>query len=160
MRALRGFDYLRRLLAQPGQTVSAIDLVTNGTATVIQSETGPQIDRQAAAAYRQRLSDLTTELAEAADWADLARIDSLTAEREALLAELSSAAGLAGRPRSTGSTAERARVAATKAIATAIDRIESVDPPLATHLRDAVRTGTTCSYRPRPSDHPTWQLSS
>ncbi|MGW6200828.1 hypothetical protein ACWF0M_32100 [Kribbella sp. NPDC055110] len=159
VRALRGFEYLHQLLAQPGRTVSAIDLVTDGTATVIQPDTGPQLDRQAATAYRQRLSDLATELAEATDWADLARVERLTAEREALLAELTSAVGLAGRPRATGSTAERARVAATKAIATAIARIESVDPPLAAHLRDAVRTGTQCSYRPQPSDHPTWQLS-
>ncbi|TDO51137.1 hypothetical protein EV651_11964 [Kribbella sp. VKM Ac-2571] len=159
LRALRGFEYLHRLLAQPGRPVSAIDLVTDGTATVIQPDTGPQLDRQAATAYRHRLSDLAAELAEVADWADLARVESLTAEREALLAELTSAVGLTGRPRATGSTAERARVAATKAIATAIARIESVDPPLATHLRDAIRTGTTCSYRPRPSDHLTWQLS-
>ncbi|WP_328999572.1 hypothetical protein OHA18_34675 [Kribbella sp. NBC_00709] len=160
MRALRGFDYLRRLLAQPGQTVSAVDLVTDGTATVIQSDSGPRLDRQAAAAYRQRLTDLATELAEANEWADLARAESLAAEREALLAELSSAEGLGGRARATGSTAERARVAATKAIIAAISRIEAADPTLATHLRDAVRTGTDCTYRPRPQDHPTWLLNS
>jgi hypothetical protein len=159
MRALRGFDYLRRLLGQPGQAVSAVDLVTGGAATVIQSDSGPRLDRQAAAAYRQRLADLAAELAEADDWADLARVESLTAEREALLAELGSAEGLGGRPRATGSTAERARVAATKAITTAITRIEAVDPTLATHLRDAVRTGTDCTYRPRPHDHPTWRLA-
>ncbi|WP_371402177.1 hypothetical protein OHA10_30275 [Kribbella sp. NBC_00662] len=159
MRALRGFDYLQRLLAQPGQTVSAVDLMTGGAATVIQSDSGPRLDRQAAAAYRQRLTDLASELAEANDWADLARAESLAAEREALLSELSSAEGLGGRSRATGSTAERARVAATKAITAAITRIEAVDPALATHLRDAVRTGTDCSYRPRPDDRLTWLLS-
>jgi hypothetical protein len=160
MRALRGFDYVQRLLAQPGQTLSAVDLVTGGAATVIQSDTGPRLDRQAAAAYRQRLTDLASELAEANDWADLARVESLAAEREALLSELSSAEGLGGRTRATGSTAERARVAATKAITTAITRIEAVDPALATHLRDAVRTGSDCTYRPRPDDRRTWLLSS
>jgi hypothetical protein len=160
MRALRGFDYVQRLLAQPGQTLSAVDLVTGGAATVIQSDTGPRLDRQAAAAYRQRLTDLASELAEANDWADLARAESLAAEREALMSELSSAEGFGGRTRATGSTAERARVAATKAITTAITRIEAVDPALATHLRDAVRTGSDCTYRPRPDDRRTWLLSS
>ncbi|MFF0341467.1 hypothetical protein [Kribbella sp. NPDC004875] len=159
MRALRGFGYLHRLLEEPGRTVSAIDLVTGGTATVIQPDVGPHLDHRAATAYRQRLNELARELDEATDWSDLARVESLTAEREALLAELSSAAGLAGRSRATGSTAERARVAATKAIATAITHIEAVDPALATHLRDAIRTGAECSYRPRPDEHPAWLLS-
>ncbi|MGW7681554.1 hypothetical protein ACWGID_12485 [Kribbella sp. NPDC054772] len=159
MRALRGFGYLHRLLEQPGRTVSAIDLVTGGVATVIQSDAGPNLDHRAATAYRQRLNDLAAELDEATDWSDLARVESLTAERDALLAELSSAAGLGGRSRATGSTAERARVAATKAITTAITHIEAVDPDLATHLRDAIRTGTDCSYRPRPDEHRAWLLS-
>ncbi|HEY3557211.1 MAG TPA: hypothetical protein VGL05_07105 [Kribbella sp.] len=159
MRALRGFGYLHRILAHPGQAVSAIDLVTDG-ATVIQDDAGPQLDRQAASAYRSRLADLGTELDEATAWSDLARVETLTAEREALLAELSSAAGLSGRRRATGSTAERARVAATKAIGAAITRIEAVDPALAAHLRDAIRTGTECTYRPRPDDRLNWLLSS
>ncbi|MFD7155017.1 hypothetical protein ACFV9C_10475 [Kribbella sp. NPDC059898] len=157
VRALRGFDYLRRLLSNPGESVAAIDLVTDG-ATVIQHDTGPQLDRQAAAAYRQRLADLGAELDEATSWSDLARVESLTAEREALIAELRSATGLGGRERATGSTSERARVAATKAITTAIARIEAIDPELASHLRDAVSTGTGCSYRPRPDDHRAWVL--
>ncbi|HWD82346.1 MAG TPA: hypothetical protein VG497_25785, partial [Kribbella sp.] len=128
IRGLRGFDYLRRLLTDPGKPVAAVDLVTDGIATVIQHDTGPQLDRQAATAYRQRLADLSTELDEATDWSDLARVESLTAERDALLTELSSAAGLGGRERATGSTAERARVAATKAITTAITRIAAIDP--------------------------------
>jgi hypothetical protein len=158
MRSLRGFDYLRRLLAHPGRAFSAIDLVTDGTTTIIQPDTGPQLDRQAAAAYRRRLADLDAELAEATEWSDLARTESLTAEREALLSELRRAAGLSGRTRASGSTTERARVAATKAITTAITRIEAVDPHLATHLRDSIRTGTDCSYRPRPDDQPVWIL--
>ncbi|MEU4191823.1 hypothetical protein AB0E69_07995 [Kribbella sp. NPDC026611] len=158
MRALRGFDYLQRLLACPGQALSAVELVTDGAGTVLQPAAGPQLDRQAAAAYRRRLAELDAELAEAKDWADLARAESLEAERAALLAELSAAAGLGGRARTSGSTGERARIAATKAIATAIARIESVDPAVGAHLRDAIRTGTECTYRPRPDDRLTWLL--
>ncbi len=160
MRALRGFDYLHRLLIRPGQVIPAVELVTDGTGSVLQSDTGPLIDRQAATAYRRRLTDLDSEVAEAEDWADLTKAEVLRAERDALLAELGSAAGLRGRARATGSTSERARVAATKAIGTAISRIEAVEPILAGHLRDSVRTGTECSYRPLAGTEITWLLDS
>jgi hypothetical protein len=45
-------------------------------------------------------------------------------------------------------TIEAKGAAVGKAIRRAIDRIEAVDPPIGRHLRDAVRTGRSCSYRP------------
>lgn len=158
VRSLRGLEYLHRLLSAPGTPVAALDLVSAGQGTVVQPDTGPLIDRQAAASYRRRLAAIDEELAEAQDWADLGRLDALQREREAILAELSSSAGLAGRARGTGSTAERARVAATKAIATAVDRVTRVDAELGRHLREAVRTGAECSYRPAAGDEVRWQL--
>src|SRR3954447_25370715 len=82
----------------------------------------------------------------------------LTAERDALHAEIASATGLAGRPRGTGSNAERARVAVRKAIVGALDRIADVDPPLARHLHDRVNTGTNCRYNPDPDKPVHWEL--
>ena len=158
MRPLRGLDYLHRLLSSPGTAIAALELVSDGTGTVVQPDAGPAIDRQAATAYRARLADIDTELAEADDWADHGRSEKLTAERQALLDELSSAAGLGGRARATGSSRERARVAATKAIGTAIDRVAAVDADLGRHLRAAVRTGTECSYDPRSGDEVSWRL--
>jgi hypothetical protein len=58
--------------------------------------------------------------------------------------------GLGGRPRTTGSSQERARIAARKAISAAIDRIATVDETLARHLRARIHTGLTCSYDPNP----------
>ncbi|HWJ08861.1 MAG TPA: hypothetical protein VNS46_05760 [Nocardioides sp.] len=159
MRALRGHAYLHRLLLQPGRAVSAVDLVTESSGTVVQPDTGPLLDRTAATAYRARLGVLDGEIGEAEEWSDLARVEALRAEREALLTELRSAAGWGGRARVTGSTSERARVAATKAITTAIDRIAAVDPLLADHLRDAVRTGTECVYRPLAGAERSWVLA-
>jgi hypothetical protein len=43
---------------------------------------------------------------------------------------------------------ERARKAVAARIKQAIDRVESVDPRLGRHLRNSIRTGTTCSYEP------------
>jgi hypothetical protein len=158
MRPLRGLDYLHRLVSSRGTPIPALELVSDGTGTVLQPDAGPAIDRQAAAAYRSRLADIDAELAEAEEWADQGRADKLAGERQALLDELSSAAGLGGRTRSTGSSRERARVAATKAIGTAIDRIAAVDAGLGQHLRSAVRTGTDCSYEPRAGDDVHWLL--
>ncbi|HWJ83262.1 MAG TPA: hypothetical protein VNS55_13580 [Nocardioides sp.] len=159
VRPLRGLDYLHRLLSSPGGTVPAIDLVSDGSGTVLQPGTGPTIDRQAAASYRRRLADIDAELAEAEQWADQGRAERLAGEREALLDELGAAAGLGGRARAHGSTRERARVAATKAIGTAIDRIGAIDADLGRHLRDSVRTGSECSYRPAVGDEVTWVLA-
>jgi hypothetical protein len=60
---------------------------------------------------------------------------------------------LGGRNRTTGSHAERARVAVRKAIVAALARIAETDPWLGRHLRDRVRTGFECRYESDP-DHP------
>jgi hypothetical protein len=105
------------------------------------------------------LSSIEEELEQAELWSDLGRIDHLTAERDALLEQLAAASGLGGKLRGTGSTLERARVAATKAIATAIDRISLADPELGRHLRSSIRTGSECSYRPAADDAVVWILT-
>ena len=158
VRALRGFSYLRELLRRPDQSVSALDLVTGGSGTAIQPGLGDMLDDQARDAYRRRLSDIERDLAEAEEWSDVARLDALHAERDALVGELAAAAGLGGRPRVSGSSNERARVAATKAITAAIDRIATVDAPLGRHLRATIRTGLQCSYQPDPDDKRDWIL--
>jgi hypothetical protein len=158
VRELRGFAYLRRLLRQPGQELSAVDLVTAVTGTAIQSDLGPVLDRQAMTAYRRRLQDIDEEIAEAGEWSDLGRLDSLHAERAALLDELAGATGLGGRSRGTGATQERARVAATKAINSAINRIAGVDAALGAYLRRSVHTGLRCRYEPGGDEQPQWIL--
>lgn len=69
-------------------------------------------------------------------------------ERDWLVAELASATGLGGRTRSFPDENERARIAVGKAIRRALARIASADAVIGTHLRQAVRTGTRCSYWP------------
>jgi hypothetical protein len=136
--------------------IGAVDLVSGGGPTAVQPAL-EAADRQALAAYRRRLAELDAEIEEASEWADLSRSAALEDEREALLSELAAAAGLRGRARGTGSTAERARVAATKAITTAVDRIAAVDTDLGRHLKETVQTGTECCYRPG-DDAPAWRL--
>ena len=84
--------------------------------------------------------------------------DRLEAEREALIHELASAAGLGGRERRTGDARERARVAVRKAVASALSRIDEVDRPLARLLRNTVMTGAFCRYDPDPGRPVRWIL--
>jgi hypothetical protein len=49
-------------------------------------------------------------------------------------------------------------VAVKKAITAAIERIATIDEPLAHHLRTTIHTGLTCSYDPGPTDAPRWIL--
>jgi hypothetical protein len=158
VRALRGFGYLRELLRRPHQPVAALDLVAAGTGVVVESGLGDLLDKQALKAYRQRLRDLDQELVEAEQWSDIGRLDAARTERDALLDELSRATGLSGRPRTAGSSQERARVAVTKAISAAIDRVGTVDAPLARHLQTSIHTGLNCSYQPEPGDNLDWIL--
>jgi hypothetical protein len=158
VRALRGYTYLRELLRRPGQTISAPELVTEGRGSAMQPSLGETLDRTAVEAYRRRLGELDQELAEASEWADLGRSEAIASERDALVNELSAAFGLGGRARNTGSSSERARVAATKAITLSISRIAALDERLGQHLRASVHTGIECSYEPRAGDALEWIL--
>lgn len=159
---LKGLHYLHHLLQRPGVGIGAPELAAAAQghpgAVISESGAGEIVDRRALAAYRLRLREIDSELAEAESWADQARLGQLRLEREALLHEVSAAAGLAGRSRRFSSADERARVAVRKAIATALARIEHHDPALARLLRDTVRTGASCRYDPDPARPVTWLL--
>ncbi len=153
--ARRGLAHLHTLLANAGDAVPATQLAG---AVVEESGLGPTADRAALNAYRQRLAEIDAELARADEWADVGLSEKFLAEREALLAEVAAATGLGGRARSSGSSAERARVAVRKAIASAIQAIHAADPVVARHLTTHVHTGQQCVYEPDPDRPPTWQL--
>lgn len=106
------------------------------------------IDGAAKKAYSARLLELEEELQEAEDWADSERYSHLLSEIQALQAELARGFGLGGRQRTGASSAERARVSVTKAIRTAIRRIDKALPALGRHLESSIRTGHFCSYQP------------
>ncbi|KAA1416892.1 hypothetical protein F0U44_17040 [Nocardioides humilatus] len=155
--ARRGLEHLHALVSRPGVELEALRLA-GGAETVDQGGLGEVVDAQALASYRRRLQEIDSELDEADTWGDASRGEELTAEREALLAEVSAATGLGGRARVTGSGAERARVTVRKAIATALDAIHAADPVVARHLTTYVRTGLRCCYEPDPESAVDWRL--
>ena len=145
-----GMLHLAVLIANPRQEITAADLVAG-----LVSATGPAfrdstshhvLDAEAIASYRVRLRLLDSELGTLAPASDAERAAS--AERDWLVAQMASAAGLGGRPRSFPDDTERARVAAGKAIRRALARITAADAVIGEHLRQSIRTGTRCSYWP------------
>lgn len=153
--ARKGLEHLATLLAHPGHELEALTLAGG---KVLQPDLGPRADTTALAAYRRRVEEIETLLDAADHRGDAEAAQRLTTERSALVAELAAATGLGGRARTTGGSAERARVSVRKAIRAAVDLITEADPVVGRHLADRVRTGFTCAYDPDP-DHPVvWEL--
>ena len=65
---------------------------------------------------------------------------------DAIADQLSSAYGLAGREKRTGSATERARTNARRRLADAMKRIEEAAPAIGRHLGQTIRTGVLCVY--------------
>jgi eukaryotic-like serine/threonine-protein kinase len=168
---LKGVRYIACLLGRPYEEVHVMELVAaagGGTQIEVNAgvrsdlrasrrlasalgDAGAMLDGKAKVAYRERL----VALREAQDEARM-RGDALAEERaeeeiRALSRELAAAVGLGGRDRRAASVDDRARVSVTKAIQTAIRRIEPGCPSLGRHLAGSIRTGLFCSYSPDPN---------
>lgn len=155
--ARRGFEHLHVLLSRPGVEVPALDLA-GGPETVVQAGLGEVVDAQALTSYRRRVRQIDEELDDADACGDQARAERLALERIAILAELGATTGLGGRPRTSGSGNERARVTVRKAVVAALDAIHAVDPVLARHLTTHVHTGLHCRYDPDLDAPVEWRL--
>ncbi len=148
-----GVVHLAVLIANPRQEIQAADLVaglaglsgTGGEAGAAQSV----LDHEAIAEYRSQLKRLDAQLDQAGiDQLEPDRARQVRAERDWLVAQLSSAAGFGGRTRAFPDQPERARVAVGKAIRRALARITEADAVIGEHLRQTVHTGVRCSYWP------------
>jgi non-specific serine/threonine protein kinase len=156
LRDTKGLGYLARLLREPGREFHALDLAGAPTEAAVERPV-EALDATAREAYRSRLDELEEEEQEAKRFGDAERAARAHAEREFIAEEIARAYGLGGRARTSGSTAERARVAVTKAIRAALDRVREASPALGRHLEATVRTGMFCSYTPDPRAPITWR---
>ncbi|MCP3802605.1 AAA family ATPase [Allokutzneria sp. A3M-2-11 16] len=146
-----GLRDLHALLSNPGKDIAASWLLNPEAPAAFGSD--GVLDSEAKARYRRRLDELETAIEEQPDDGKAARLDE---ERQALLEELRAAAGLGGRTRRLGDTAERARKAVGNRVRDALRRLDDRHPALAEYLRETVTTGTTCRYE--PSTGITWRL--
>jgi hypothetical protein len=143
----KGLHDVATLLAAPHREMHVLDLlgVTERT-----SGSDAVLDDTAVARYRARLTELADALdrADARGDADLAR--RMTAEQDAVLAELRRSTALGGRPRRLGDVTERARKTVGARIRDTLNKVERVHPELGAHLRRSLHLGTTCTYTPDP----------
>jgi predicted ATPase len=165
----KGLRDIWRLIAEAGRELAAVDLAGSmlppppGVVAAaeagwgLEGDAGPILDREARQQYRERLTDVETEINDGEAANDPERVALARREREFLLAELSAAVGLGGRERHALDPAERARKAVTERIRGAIGHIAAEHAELGDHLRRSIRTGAFCVYDP---PQPTaWRLS-
>jgi tetratricopeptide (TPR) repeat protein len=173
MHDLKGLRYVERLLADPGREFHVLDLIAveqgslpTGRTTVhgqaaVDGAAGvglPMLDDQARDAYRRRLAEVDEDIEEATRMNDLGRVELAQHDRDYLIAELTAAAGLGGRHRTTGGTAERARTSVTRSIRYSLERLAEHHPAVAAHLGQSVNTGTYCVYNADPLAPITWNI--
>jgi hypothetical protein len=173
LREMKGLGYIASLLAMPGREVHVLELMSAAAGRPAgarsrlaeddvvgswASDHDPLLDHQAKKDYGRRLEELEAELEQARDWGDTERAAGLEGELDLLTRELASAVGLRGRDRTFSSPAERARISVTKAIRTAIGRIDKHCPELAAHLEASIQTGRSCSYATPGAAPPRWSL--
>jgi tetratricopeptide (TPR) repeat protein len=150
----KGLVDIAVLIGARGADVHVLTLVGHKLARM---GADPVLDERAKMAFKSRLARLASEIDDADATGSLQRADRLRSERDALIRELAAAAGLGGRHRRLGDETERARKTVSARVRDALSKIERVHPELATHLRDALRMGTVCSYTPAEST--TWKVS-
>ena len=141
----KGMDDLAVLLSRPGREVHCLELAG---AALVEATTGEMIDARARRQYEDRIRVLYAEAEDADADHDLARAERARAELDALVDQLTSAFGLAGRTRRQGGTTERARSMVTHRLRAATRRIAAVHPGLGRHLAASLTTGTYCRYQP------------
>jgi non-specific serine/threonine protein kinase len=171
LRDARGFAYLAVLLRHPDRELHVTDIVRLAGGDEVRDSprnpadgelatspdlghAGPVLDARAHADYRARLAELRDELAEAEERHDLGRVDHCRAEIDALVQQLSGAK----RGRKAAAHGERARVAVTKGLKGALERIAASHPELGRHLTATVRRGYFCVYRPDPVRPVRWDV--
>jgi hypothetical protein len=139
-----GLDHLAALLGTAGEPIDVAELDRSDDSSLERSASAESsLDPTARAQYRRRLAEL-----DALPHPD----ETQQAETEFLRRELSGASYVG----SNSAELERLRVRVTKAIRRAIDQVGAASPGLATHLRESVQTGRSCSYQ--PADGRSWMV--
>jgi 7-cyano-7-deazaguanine synthase in queuosine biosynthesis len=164
----KGVQYLARLLKAPGQSLSALDLVSGSVKTsrantklveggeLLRSEQAQMeiIDSEAIHQYRERALAIQDQLQETDDAASR---EVLIAELEWITDELQRSQGRAGRLRTIPDEQERARSNVSKAISRVLNDLERDLPSLHAHLLETLSLGKVCTYDPRP--RLTWKIA-
>jgi hypothetical protein len=159
----KGMSYLAELLRNPGAERHVLDLVDGVEGVSAEGidrrrlgDAGPMLDARARTAYRRRVEDLRTEVDEALEVGAVERAETLQEELDGLVAELARAFGVGGRERAASSAAEKARLNVTRALRTAVGRVQALVPEAGDVLDRGLRTGAYCAFDPTPDEPVHW----
>ncbi|WP_423128955.1 tetratricopeptide repeat protein [Gaoshiqia sp. Z1-71] len=141
---MKGYYDLQKMLAEPRRLFHCAELM----GSILDDSGEKLIDEKAREQYQKKILNLQNEIEEAEQYSDFDRLEKLQEEYDLLIEHLSGSLNLRGKSRKTGGAVEKARAAVTWRIRNAIARIEQHHPTLGTHLSNAVKTGTLCSYKP------------
>jgi hypothetical protein len=166
LRDTKGMRVLARLLAEPQRPHPSLDLerVDNHDDAALAracaaGDAGELLDDEARRAYRARIAELRTAIADAEMSGRAEAVALMREEVDHLARELNRAVGFGGRSRRAGSITERARLNVTRAVKSSMRRISDADPGLAAHLDATVHTGTVCVYSPDPRSTMVWRVT-
>ena len=143
----KGLHDISRLISLKGEEVHCMELMGG---SMIQESATLSIDHKAKTAYKNRITELKTDIDEALEMNDHVRAVHLQEEYDKVIDHLSKSMGLGGKQRKTNDQADKARSAVTWRIRSAIKKIGETHKSLADHLSISIKTGTFCSYRPTP----------
>lgn len=170
LRSSKGMSYLAELVRNPGNERHALDLVdiveglgvdgSDGVDRRSLGDAGEFIDARARADYRRRIESLHAEIEDALAVSAEQRAMELQDELDHLIRELARAFGVGGRARRAGSATERARLNVTRALRTAVTRVQEVVPGAGDVLDRSLRTGIYCSFEPDPAEAVRWIVQS
>ena len=162
MRDAKGLGYLARLLRHPHREFHVLDLLVGDAP---RAEAAARDGRSRSSRRRtpescwtsppsmptgERIAELEAEIEEAQRWNDPERTARAEDELDALTRELAERVGLGGRDRRAASDSERARVSVTKAVRSAVRRLEDQHPELGRHLSAGRAHRDVLRVRPRP----------
>lgn len=181
LKDVKGLAFIQHLLQHPHREFHALDLLgkasldpTSKDAIVgreealpvgvtirpgLTGDAGEMLDAQAKREYKRRWHELKEAVEDQRERGNHERADQMETEIDFLEREIERATGMGGRDRRTGSNAERARLSVTRAIRTALQKINEQQTALGELLDRCIRTGTFCSYVPDFKHQVTWKFS-
>jgi hypothetical protein len=153
---LKGFEYIAKLISQPGKAVLMVELIGGSLEDQIVGDSHsiqPVLDSTAKHEACEQLTELNNDLDRARRNNDEAEITRLEQEKERLESSLLAVVGLAGRDRDLNNPADKLRPRINNALKTSYEKLRSAQPTLqklAEHFNASIRsTGLTYIYEPR-----------
>ena len=108
------------------------------------------LDKKALATLKLQIEQLGDQMEDAKEFGEFEKLEKLDAERDQIIARLSSDMGLAGKSRLSTSPIENIRKNIERRISKDSRKLQNSFPEFASHLKTAINTGTVCQYTPFP----------